>query len=119
MQLDSNTPVLLGAGQFTERLDDSFIGLKPEALAAKACERALADTGAQQALEPMVDRLACVRMFAHSVPEPLVPAIAPFGRSTSPPLTILKHLQLPNANAIYSRACGDEPQRLEIGRAHV
>ncbi len=119
MQLDSNTPVLLGAGQFTERLDDSFIGLKPEALAAKACERALADTGAQQALEPMVDRLACVRMFAHSVPEPLVPAIAPFGRSTSPPLTILKHLQLPNANAIYSRACGDEPQRLvyELGSA--
>lgn len=119
MQINPNTPVLLGAGQVTERLDDKFVGMMPEELAAKACAAALEDTGARREIEGMVDCLACVRLFAHSVPEPLVSVIAPFGRSTSPPLSILRHLQLPNARAIYSRACGDEPQRLvfELGSA--
>ena len=112
MSIDPNTPVLLGAGQFTERLDDQFEGLMPEDLAARACEAALVDTGAAVALRPLIDRLACVRMFAHSVPDFIVPVIAPFGRSSSPPLSILRRLALPNASAIYSRACGDEPQRL-------
>jgi len=121
MSIDPNTPVLLGAGQFTERLDDQFEGLMPEDLAARACEAALADTGAAESLSPLIDHLACVRMFAHSVPDFIVPAIAPFGRSSSPPLSILSRLALPNATAIYSRACGDEPQRLvfELGDALV
>ena len=121
MSIDPNTPVLLGAGQFTERLDDQFEGLMPEDLAARACETALTDTGAAQAMIPLIDRLACVRMFAHSVPDFIVPVIAPFGRSSSPPLSILSRLALPNASAIYSRACGDEPQRLvyELGNALV
>jgi len=90
-------------------------------LAARACEAALADTGAAEALSPLIDRLACVRMFAHSVPDFIVPVIAPFGHSSSPPLSILSRLALPNASAIYSRACGDEPQRLvyELGSALV
>ena len=85
----------------------------------KACEAALSDTGAGTAIAAQIDRLACVRLFAHSVPEPIVPVIAPFGRSSSPPLSILRRLSLPNATAIYSRACGDEPQRLvfEMGGA--
>jgi len=121
MSIDPNTPVLLGAGQFTERLDDQFEGLMPEDLAARACEAALADTGAAESLSPLIDHLACVRMFAHSVPDFIVPVIAPFGRSSSPPLSILSRLALPNATAIYSRACGDEPQRLvfELGDALV
>ena len=119
MSIDPNTPVLLGAGQFTEHLDDDFVGFTPEELAAKACEAALSDTGAGAAVAAQIDRLACVRLFAHSVPEPIVPVIAPFGRSSSPPLSILRRLSLPNATAIYSRACGDEPQRLvfEMGGA--
>ncbi|NDH40908.1 MAG: acetyl-CoA acetyltransferase, partial [Gammaproteobacteria bacterium] len=64
MTIDPHTPVLLGAGQFTERLDEQFEGLMPEDLAARACEAALADTGAAEALSPLIDRLACVRMFA-------------------------------------------------------
>jgi acetyl-CoA C-acetyltransferase len=119
MPIDPNTPVLLGAGQFTEHLDDNFKALMPEDLAARACEAALADTGAAESLHPLIDRLACVRLFAHSVPDPIVPVIAPFGRSSSPPLSILSRLALPNASALYSRACGDEPQRLvyELGNA--
>ncbi len=121
MSIEPNTPVLLGAGQFTERLDDQFEGLMPEDLAARACKAALADSGAAELLSPSIDRLACVRMFAHSVPDFIVPVIAPFGRSSSPPLSILSRLALPNASAIYSRACGDEPQRLvfELGNALV
>lgn len=119
MQIDPNTPVLLGVGQITEHFDDNFVGMMPEDLAAKACGLALDDTGVRGEIEEMVDRLACVRLFAHSVPELAVPIIAPFGRSTSPPLSILRRLKLPNASGIYSRAGGDEPQRLvfELGSA--
>jgi hypothetical protein len=52
MPIDPNTPVLLGAGQFTEHLDDNFKALMPEDLAARACEAALADTGAAESLHP-------------------------------------------------------------------
>ena len=119
MSIDPNTPVLLGAGQATEHLDDQFVGLTPQQLGARACQAALADTGAQETLATLVDRLACVRLFVDSVPEAMAPVIAPFGRSTSPPLSIIQQLGLPNASAIYSRSCGDEPQRLvfELGNA--
>ena len=119
MSVDPNTPVLLGAGQATEHLDDQFVGLTPQQLGARACQAALADTGAQETLATLVDRLACVRLFVDSVPEAMASVIAPFGRSTSPPLSIIQQLGLPNASAIYSRSCGDEPQRLvfELGNA--
>jgi acetyl-CoA C-acetyltransferase len=66
MSIDPNTPVLLGAGQATEHLDDQFVGLTPQQLGARACQAALADTGAQEALATLVDRLACVRLFVDS-----------------------------------------------------
>ncbi len=66
MSIDPNTPVLLGAGQFTERLDDQFEGLMPEDLAARACEAALTDTGAAEAVSS-ADRSSRLREIVCSL----------------------------------------------------
>ena len=119
MTIDHKTPVILGAGQFTEFIDAHFEGLRPEAMAAHACERAIEDTGSGKDVRKLIDTIACVRLFAHSVPDEFRQVVAPFGSSESPPLSIIARLGIPEAQAIYSRACGDEPQRLvyELGEA--
>ena len=76
MTTDENTPVILGVGQFTESIDAHFKGLRPEALAAKACERAIEDTGAGKGVLHLIDKVACVRLFAHSVPHELRQVVA-------------------------------------------
>ena len=46
MVIDPRTPVLVGVGQFTERIDDpSYRGMSAVELATAATEAALADTG--------------------------------------------------------------------------
>ncbi len=112
MSVEDNTPVILGVGQVTERIDQEFIGLSPEALATKACERALLDTGSANAIRVSVDKLACVRLFADSVPDEFTAFVAPFGSSNSPPQSIIDQLGMTGVEGLYSRACGDEPQRL-------
>ena len=60
------TPVLVGIGQYSERLGDStYEGLSPAAIAARAAELALADAGIGPA---EVDVLACTRQFDESFP---------------------------------------------------
>ena len=117
MSVSDSVPVIVGVGQVTEHLGDGFVGEMPEQLAALACEQALEDAGAS--LRGHIDHLAYVRMFAHSVPDEFTPVIAPFGRSTSPPRSVINRLALSDCRAIYSRAGGDEPQRLvaEFARA--
>ena len=45
--VDPRTPVLVGVGQFTERIDDpSYRGMSAVELATAATQSALADTGA-------------------------------------------------------------------------
>ena len=51
MPVDPRTPVLVGVGQFTERIDDpAYRGMSAVELATAAAEAALADTGADKAL---------------------------------------------------------------------
>ena len=117
MSVLDSVPVIVGVGQVTEHLGDGFVGEMPEQLAALACEKALEDVGA--ALRDDIDCLAYVRMFAHSVPEEFTPVIAPFGRSVSPPRSVIERLALTDCEAIYSRAGGNEPQRLVAEFAHA
>jgi acetyl-CoA C-acetyltransferase len=47
MSVDPRTPVVVGVGQFTERIDDpGYRGLSSVDLATEAVRAALADTGA-------------------------------------------------------------------------
>lgn len=63
MSLDpTRIPVLVGAGEVTEKDDDRL--REPADLAADAVERALADTGAPGAVRERVDRLEVVNVTA-------------------------------------------------------
>ena len=64
MPVDPRTPVIVGVGQFTERIDDpDYRGMSAVELATEAARAALADTGAdvdgrRQAIEVFVGSAA-------------------------------------------------------------
>ena len=84
--LDPRTPVLVGVGQSSERIDaPGYRGLSPVDLAAAAAREALADTGVPPgAVAAAVDTVAGVRQFEISSPG----ASAPLGRSDNYPRSV-------------------------------
>lgn len=107
-----NTPILVGAGQYTDHLNTPrYAALSPHALAARALERALSDAGITKARQH-VDALAAVRTVGDSLPSAQYPLVAPFGRPDNFPRAVARQAGLNPPTAIYSIACGDEPQRL-------
>ena len=111
--LDPRTPVLIGVGQFSERLDDpEYAALSPADLAAKAATVALGDAGAGCRGIPAdrIDLIAATRQFYESVPG-LPPA---FGTSTNMPRSIGTRIGADPARAIYEVSGGQSPQSLVI-----
>lgn len=108
-----NTPIIVGVGQFTERLDQSdYQGYSPQELAAKAALRACEDTGAAAALLGRIDVVAAVRTVGDSVVPQVRKFVAPFGGPDNFPRAVAQRLGCNPKLAIYSPACGDEPQKL-------
>jgi len=70
--VDPRTPVVVGVGQFTERIDDpSYRGMSAVELATAAASAALADTGtAAAAVAKAVDTVFGLRQFEISGPMP-------------------------------------------------
>ncbi len=63
MNLDPNTPVVVGVGQAAERIDDpDYRGMSPVELAAAAARAAVDDCGAEDA-GAAIDTVAGVRQF--------------------------------------------------------
>ena len=88
MTLPDNTPIIVGVGQFTERLDSpGYEGLSPSDVAAKAAASALADAGAAAALRGTIDVIATTRTFEDSGPAP-----AAFGKTDHFPRSIARRL---------------------------
>lgn len=113
MPLPDSTPVILGAGQVTERIAaPDYQARSPQQLAADAASLALADAGNADTLRNAVDAIAFVRTFADSVPESLKVLFAPFGDSCNQPRSVAQRVGCNPEHAILSKACGDEPQRL-------
>jgi len=108
--LDPRTPVLVGAGQASERLEDpGYQRRSPVDLAADAARAALADTGADpQALAAAVDTVAGVRQFENSSPR----ARARLGRSDNYPRSVADRLGVTPARAILEVSGGQAPQHL-------
>ncbi len=101
------TPILVGVGQFTERIEQSdFGGLSPVELAAQAARRALDDAGTPQ-LAAAVDAVATVRTFEDSFPGP-----ATFGKSNNFPRSLAKRLGLHPKEAYWETMGGNTPQQL-------
>ncbi|HEY5046508.1 MAG TPA: acetyl-CoA acetyltransferase [Rhizomicrobium sp.] len=109
--IDPRTPVLVGAGQFTQRtaregrLGDS---LDPIAMLARAAKLAMRDTGSDAAM-PAIDTVAVVRFTADSPGEQ---GRLPTRMFRNPPLSLARRLGISPRRLSYVAAGGDTPQWL-------
>ena len=104
--IPDNTPLLIGAGQYTEQLPSSGDGPlnSPVELAARAAKLAIESAGGSLTGSD-IDAIATIRLFSDSAPA----WACPFGRSDNPPASIARRIGArPNWN-IYSNAGGDQP----------
>src|SRR6201999_3014427 len=87
--VDPRTPVLVGVGQFTERIDDAdYRGMSAVELATAAATAALADTGASvSAVARAVDTVFGLRQFEISGPMP-----AALGKSNNYPRSVMQRV---------------------------
>jgi len=108
--VDRRTPVIVGVGEFAERVDDrDYRGLSPVDLAAEAVRAALRDTEADfAAVTSAVDTAAGMRQFETSHPY----APAPLGRSNNYPRSVANRVGLNPRRLILEVVGGDGPQKL-------
>ncbi|MCW2514395.1 MAG: hypothetical protein JWR11_3437 [Mycobacterium sp.] len=108
--LDPRTPVLVGVGQCSERLDDpGYRAMSAVEVAAEASRAALQDCGADVGtVSARIDTVAGVRQFEISTPA----AEAPLGRSTNYPRSVAQRLNANPADAILEVTGGQSPQHL-------
>jgi acetyl-CoA C-acetyltransferase len=116
--VDPRTPVIVGVGQFTERIDDpEYRGMSAVDLATAAAESALADTGVNVAtVAKTVDTVFGLRQFEISGPMP-----AAFGKSNNYPRSVMNRLGGDPARVVLEPVGGQSPQKLvtEAGNAIV
>jgi acetyl-CoA C-acetyltransferase len=108
--LDPRTPVVVGVGQASERLDDpGYRRRSPVDLAADAARAALADTGADEsAVVAAIDTVAGIRQFENSFPR----ARALLGRSDNYPRSVARRIGARPARAVLEVTGGQAPQHL-------
>ncbi|HWC84795.1 MAG TPA: acetyl-CoA acetyltransferase [Pseudonocardiaceae bacterium] len=110
LDIDPRTPVVVGVGQHSERLDDAgYQRLSAVDLAAAAVRAALADTGADPgAIVAAIDTVGGIRQFEMSIPG--APAL--LGRSDNYPRSVAGRVGADPARAILDVAGGQSPQHL-------
>jgi acetyl-CoA C-acetyltransferase len=104
-----NTPVIIGVGQYSERVqDEGYEALSYMDLAGRALSAAIADTGAANPVAPAIDTLACIRQFeiSRADREP------PFGGPDNRPRAIAKRVGADPKRAILSTTGGQTNQQL-------
>src|SRR4051794_13982588 len=108
--LDPRTPVVVGVGQFSERIGEpGYRGLSPVEVAAEAARAALADTGIDPpAVAGAIGTVAGVRQFEISTPG----ARAPLGRSDNYPRSVAIRIGANPARAVLEVSGGQGPQHL-------
>lgn len=107
--MEDSTPILVGAGQFTEKDVPPQQAQPPMGIAAEAAKAALADTGIGEELAALIDTLAVIRIFPDSWNRPRMPN--PFGRAENPPRAVARRIGANPANAIYGNVGGNTPQK--------
>src|ERR1700722_9957488 len=115
MTVADNTPVLIGVGEASERIDaPDYAALSPVELAAKAAAAALADAGAAN-LGPEIDVIAAIRQFEVSGPN----ARPPFGASNNFARSVGQRIGAAPQRAILEVVGGQGPQHLVNEFAHA
>ena len=104
-----NTPVIIGVGQYAERLqDEGYQALSYMDLAGKALAMAIGDADASGELAGAIDTICAIRQFEISYPQ----AVAPFGRSDNPPRSIGKRVGADPRRAILEVTGGQGSQKM-------
>jgi acetyl-CoA C-acetyltransferase len=115
MSVSGNTPVIIGVGEASERIDaGDYAALSPADLAGRAAAAAVADAGAGD-IASAIDVVAAIRQFEVSGPR----AVAPFGRSNNFPRSVAKRIGADPARAIWEVVGGQGPQHLANEFAHA
>lgn len=108
--VDSRTPVIVGVGQFTERVDDpAYRGMSAVELATEAVRAALADTGADvDAVAKAIQVFAGLRQFEICTPF----ASAPLGCSDNYIRSVAARVGADPQRAVLESIGGNGPQKL-------
>src|SRR5580692_12302113 len=115
MTVADNTPILIGVGEASERIDAAdYAALSPVALAAKAAAAALADARAPE-LAAHIDVIAAIRQFEVSGPN----ARPPFGASDNFARSVGRRIGADPARAVLEVVGGQGPQHLVNEFAHA
>lgn len=105
--VDQRTPVLVGVGQFTERLGEpDYRGMSAVELATEAARAAVADCGGRD-VAAAIDTVAGVRQFEISGLAP-----APLGKSDNYPRSVARRIGADPRRAVLEVIGGQSPQRL-------
>ncbi|HET7741839.1 MAG TPA: acetyl-CoA acetyltransferase [Mycobacterium sp.] len=116
MPVDPRTPVLVGVGQFTERIDGpDYRGMSAVELATAAARAAIEDTGVEAAkVANAVELVFALRQFEISGPMP-----ATLGKSNNYPRSVMNRLGANPARVVLEPVGGQSPQKLvtEAGNA--
>lgn len=104
-----NTPVIIGVGQYSERVDQSgYEALSYMDLGGRALAAAISDSAASGSVADALDTLAAIRAFEMSRPD----RKPPFGGSDNVPRSFAKRVGADPARAILSTTGGQYNQKL-------
>lgn len=107
--IPDNTPVIIGVGQFSERVGEPAYAERSHMdLAGAALAAAIADAQAREPLAPALDTLAAIRQFEISATR----YHAPFGHADNVPRAIASRVGANPDRAILEVVGGQGPQRL-------
>ena len=118
------TPVIVGVGQFTERLNETdYEGLSPSDIAAKAALAAIEDAGSSADILNRIDTVGGIRTFEDSSPR----MKSPFGKADKYPRAVCKRLGINPDTALLEKAGGQSPlvlisklgDRIAAGEAEI
>ncbi|WP_137148358.1 acetyl-CoA acetyltransferase [Mycolicibacterium sp. CR10] len=109
MAVDPRTPVIVGVGQFTERIDDpGYRGMSAVDLATEAARAALADTGADaDAVARAIEVVVGLRQFEISGPMPAL-----LGKSNNYPRSVMRRLGADPARVVLEPVGGQGSQKV-------
>jgi acetyl-CoA C-acetyltransferase len=110
MPVDPRTPVVVGVGQFTERIDEpAYRGMSSVELATEAVRAALADTGAEvAAVAKAIEVFAGLRQFEICTPF----SKPPLGCSDNYVRSVAQRVGADPARAVLEPIGGNGPQKL-------
>src|SRR5215469_15329562 len=115
MSVSDLTPVVVGVGEASERIDaPDYAALSPADLAGRAARAAVEDAGAGD-IAGRIDVIAAIRQFEVSGPR----AVAPYGASNNFPRSVARRIGANPARAIWEVVGGQGPQHLANEFAHA